>query len=288
LSTNAPIPPYDHKAVEAKWQKYWEENETFRAVRTAGKEKKYVLDMFPYPSGAGLHVGHPEGYTASDIMARYWRMRGYDVLHPMGWDAFGLPAEQYAIQTGTPPKETTRANIATFKRQLKSLGFSYDWSRELATTNDSYVKWTQWVFLQMFKTGLAKQSEVPVNWCPALGTVLANEEIINGRSERGAHPVVRTPLRQWVLQITKYADELEQGLDGLAWPAGTIAAQKAWIGRSEGAEVREREPCRVRAPQRRRRRAGALPLRRPRGAGAQRVHDAAGHAVRSHVCRSRP
>jgi leucyl-tRNA synthetase len=228
---------YDHKGVEAKWQAYWEDNHTFKAVRRPGKEKKFVLDMFPYPSGSGLHVGHPEGYTASDIMARYWRMRDFDVLHPMGWDAFGLPAEQYAIQTGTPPASTTKANIATFKRQLKSLGFSFDWSRELATTDDGYFRWTQWIFLRLFEAGLAEQSNVLVNWCPLLGTVLANEEIIDGLSERGGHPVVRLPLRQWVLKITKYADELEAGLAGLDWPDGTMAAQKAWIGRSEGAEV---------------------------------------------------
>lgn len=228
---------YDHKDIEAKWQRYWEEKNTFAAVRRPGKEKKFVLDMFPYPSGSGLHVGHPEGYTASDIMARYWRMCDFDVLHPMGWDAFGLPAEQYAIQTGTPPASTTKANIGTFKRQLKSLGFSFDWSRELATTDDEYFRWTQWIFLRLFEAGLAEQSNVLVNWCPALGTVLANEEIIDGLSERGSHPVQRLPLRQWVLKITQYADELEAGLEGLDWPDGTMAAQKAWIGRSEGAEV---------------------------------------------------
>lgn len=231
---------YDHAVIDAKWQRYWEEKETFKAVRRPGKEKKYVLDMFPYPSGAGLHVGHPEGYTASDIMARWWRMRDFDVLHPMGWDSFGLPAEQYAIQTGTPPASTTKENIATFKRQLKSLGFSFDWSRELATTDEDFVRWTQWIFLQLYKEGLAVQSEVLVNWCPALGTVLANEEVINGLSERGNHPVQRMPLRQWVLKITEYADQLEAGLDDLTdqWPEGTLTAQKAWIGRSQGAEIR--------------------------------------------------
>ncbi len=206
-------------------------------MRRPGKGKKYVLDMFPYPSGSGLHVGHPEGYTASDVMARYWRMCDLDVLHPMGWDSFGLPAEQHAINTGTHPGVTTYENIANFKRQLKSLGFSYDWSRELATTDYEYVRWTQWIFLQLYKSGLAEQSEVLVNWCPALGTVLANEEIINGKSERGDHPVQRIPLRQWVLKITEYASELEQDLKGLEWPEGTMTAQKLWIGRSEGARV---------------------------------------------------
>ncbi|MEQ9323753.1 MAG: class I tRNA ligase family protein, partial [Polyangiaceae bacterium] len=171
---------YDHAEVEPRWQKYWEDNQTFVTKRRPGKDKRYVLDMFPYPSGAGLHVGHPEGYTATDIMARYWRMNDIDVLHPMGWDAFGLPAEQYAIQTGTHPAVTTAKNIETFKRQLKMLGFSYDWTRELATTDPDYVRWTQWIFLQLFEKGLAYQEEVSVNWCPALGTVLANEEIIDG------------------------------------------------------------------------------------------------------------
>ena len=234
---------YDHATVEAKWQRYWDEHRTFEATRRPGKEKKFVLDMFPYPSGSGLHVGHPEGYTASDIMARYWRMRDFDVLHPMGWDAFGLPAEQYAIQTGTPPASTTKGNIATFKRQLKSLGFSFDWAREVATTDEEYFRWTQWIFLRLFKAGLAEQSNVLVNWCPALGTVLANEEIIDGLSERGDHPVERIPLRQWVLKITRYADELEDGLEGLSWPEGTLTAQKQWIGRSEGAEVGGCVPC---------------------------------------------
>eukprot|EP01041_Mallomonas_annulata_P009860 gene9860-20507_t len=229
---------YNHLQVEKKWQDYWEENKTFKTVRRQGMPKKYVLDMFPYPSGAGLHVGHPEGYTATDIMSRYWRMAGFDVLHPMGWDAFGLPAEQHAINTGTHPSVTTYENIANFKRQLKSLGFSYDWSRELATTDDNYVKWTQWIFIQLFKHKLAGQSEVSVNWCPALGTVLANEEIIDGLSERGNHPVVRLPLRQWVLKITEYADKLEDGLPGLDWPEGTLSAQKQWIGRSEGASIK--------------------------------------------------
>ena len=237
---NAPaISEYDHTAMEAKWQQHWEAQNTFATRRREGKEKKYVLDMFPYPSGAGLHVGHPEGYTASDIMARYWRMKDYDVLHPMGWDSFGLPAEQHAINTGTHPEETTKENIANFKRQLKSLGFSYDWGRELATTDVGYVKWTQWIFLQLFKRGLAFQDKKLVNWCPKLGTVLANEEIIDGLSERGSFPVVRMPLRQWVLKITEYADRLADDLEGGGgeWAEGTKTAQENWIGRSEGAYV---------------------------------------------------
>ena len=229
---------YDFTAVEKRWQAHWSETKPFTAVRTAdSKGKKFVLDMFPYPSGSGLHVGHPEGYTASDIMARYWRMAGYDVLHPMGWDSFGLPAEQHAIQTGTHPKVTTYENIDTFKRQLQSLGFSYDWDREIATTNEDYVRWTQWIFLQLFNAGLAKQEEALVNWCPALGTVLANEEIIDGLSERGSHPVKRMPLRQWIFKITEYADKLSDGLEGLQWPEGTVNAQRSWIGRSEGARI---------------------------------------------------
>jgi leucyl-tRNA synthetase len=229
---------YPFAQIEAKWQAYWEHHQTFKTpVRDPTKPKKYVLDMFPYPSGAGLHVGHPEGYTASDVMARYWRMCGYDVLHPIGWDAFGLPAEQFAIQTGTAPAVTTIRNIENFRRQLKMLGFSYDWDRELATTDVEYVRWTQWIFLQLYKKGLAQQSAVSVNWCPALGTVLSNEEVINGLSERGDHPVQRLPLRQWILKITHYADRLQAGLDGLEWPSGTMTAQKQWIGRSEGCRI---------------------------------------------------
>jgi len=228
---------YNHAVLESKWQCYWDDHRTFATRRRDGKEKKYVLDMFPYPSGAGLHVGHPEGYTASDIMSRYWRMRDYDVLHPMGWDSFGLPAEQHAINTGTHPEDTTKVNIANFKRQLKSLGFSYDWERELATTDIGYVRWTQWIFLQLFKRGLAFQSEVLVNWCPKLGTVLANEEIIEGKSERGGFPVERVPLRQWVLKITEYAERLAADVSGLDWPEGTKVMQEAWIGRSEGAYI---------------------------------------------------
>ncbi len=228
--------PYDHRTIEPRWQRYWDEHQTFKAVRHPGRPKKYVLDMFPYPSGAGLHVGHPEGYTATDIVARYSRMRGFDVLHPMGWDAFGLPAEQHAIETGTHPAETTRANVAVFGRQLKELGFAYDWSREIDTTDPRYVRWTQWIFLRLFERGLAYQAEAPVNWCPALGTVLANEEVIDGKSERGGHPVVRQPLRQWMLRITAYADRLVADLEGLDWPE-TKQKQIDWIGRSDGAEV---------------------------------------------------
>ena len=227
---------YDPRSIEPKWQAFWEKNKTFRSERRPGKPKIYVLDMFPYPSGAGLHVGHPEGYTATDIVARYKRMRGFDVMHPMGWDAFGLPAEQHAVRTGTHPAVTTAANIENFRRQLKSLGFAYDWDREIATTDPDYVRWTQWIFLQLFRRGLAYQAEIPVNWCPALGTVLANEEVIDGKSEVGGHPVIRTPLRQWLLRITAYADALLQGLDTLDWP-DTKAKQTHWIGRSEGAEI---------------------------------------------------
>jgi len=229
---------YEPAAVEPKWQAFWEKDDTFRTPEGTSRPKTYILDMFPYPSGSGLHVGHPEGYTATDIMARYRRSAGYDVLHPMGWDAFGLPAEQHAILTGTHPRETTSENITTFKRQLKMLGFSYDWAREIDTTSPDYVKWTQWIFLKLFERGLAYQSEIPVNWCPALGTVLANEEVINGLSERGSHPVERVPLRQWVLRITAYADRLLADLDGVEWPNSTRIMQQEWIGRSEGAEVK--------------------------------------------------
>ncbi|HEU4535158.1 MAG TPA: leucine--tRNA ligase, partial [Polyangiaceae bacterium] len=233
---STPRPRYNPADVEPKWQRRWDEAQTFRASRAPGRPKKYILDMFPYPSGAGLHVGHPEGYTATDILSRYYRMRGCDVLHPMGWDAFGLPAEQYAIRTGTHPAVTTRQNIDTFRRQLKSLGFSYDWSRELDTTDPGYVKWTQWIFLRLFARGLAYQAEIPVNWCAALGTVLANEEVIDGKSDIGGHPVERLPLRQWMLRITAYADRLERDLEGLDWPE-TKQKQRDWVGRSEGAEL---------------------------------------------------
>ena len=228
---------YNPNAIEPKWQKYWEENKTFRAVDNSSKPKYYILDMFPYPSGQGLHVGHPEGYTASDIIARYKRMNGFNVLHPIGWDAFGLPAEQYAIKTGTHPRITTEANIANFKRQIKSLGFSYDWDREINTTDPNYYKWTQWIFLQLYKRGLAYVAEAPVNWCPALGTVLANEEVIDGKSEVGGYEVIRKPMRQWMLKITAYAERLLEDLDGLDWPERIKAMQRNWIGRSLGAEV---------------------------------------------------
>ncbi|MBO7147122.1 MAG: leucine--tRNA ligase [Lentisphaeria bacterium] len=228
---------YDFTRIEKKWQQYWLENKTFKAEDVSDKEKLYVLDMFPYPSGAGLHVGHPEGYTATDIFCRFKRMKGCNVLHPTGWDAFGLPAEQYAIETGTHPSVTTKKNVETFKRQIQSLGFSYDWDREINTTDPHYYRWTQWIFLQLYKKGLAYVDEVPVNWCPALGTVLANEEVIDGRSERGNHPVIRKPMRQWVLKITEYAERLLKDLDDLDWPEGIKEMQRNWIGRSEGAEV---------------------------------------------------
>jgi leucyl-tRNA synthetase len=267
------MPRYNPSVVEPKWQKYWESERTFATPRLPEGEKLYVLDMFPYPSGDGLHVGHPEGQTATDIVCRHARMRGKCVLHPMGWDAFGLPAEQYAKKTGTPPRVTTEKNIGTFRRQEKMLGFSYDWSRELATTDVEYFRWTQWIFLVLFDTWydsksgkgrpiaeleippdvaaagdeavrryqdqhrLAYQSHAPVNWCPALGTVLANEEVIGGLSERGSHPVVRLPLRQWMLRITAYADRLENDLEALDWPESIKSLQRNWIGRSTGAEV---------------------------------------------------
>ncbi len=273
------MPGYHFQRIEPKWQAYWERNQTFRTPDlVAEKPKLYVLDMFPYPSGAGLHVGHPEGYTATDILCRYKRMRGFNVLHPMGWDAFGLPAEQYAIQTGTHPRETTRKNIATFKRQIQSLGFSYDWEREVDTTDPAYYKWTQWIFLKIFDSWydtdfewvdgegtkrkgkgrpiaelpippgvdeegyrdskrLAYRAKVPVNWCPALGTVLANEEVIDGKSERGGHPVVRMPLKQWMLRITAYAERLIDDLDGLDWSKAIKDMQRNWVGKSEGALV---------------------------------------------------
>jgi leucyl-tRNA synthetase len=267
------MPNYNPLAIEPRWQRFWQDHRTFATPDTSDKPKYYILDMFPYPSGAGLHVGHPEGYTATDILARYRRMTGHHVLHPMGWDAFGLPAEQYAIQTGTHPRVTTAQNIATFKRQIQSLGFSYDWDREVDTTDPAYVKWTQWIFLQIFDTWydpeqnkgrpiselpippdvrargeaairryqdsrrLAYESEVPVWWCPALGTVLANEEVIDGKSERGNYPCERRPLRQWVLRITAYADRLLNDLDLVDWPESIKTMQREWIGRSEGAEV---------------------------------------------------
>ena len=228
---------YDFTGIEKKWQNYWEQNKTFKADDFSDKQKYYALDMFPYPSGAGLHVGHPEGYTATDIVCRYKRMRGFNVLHPMGWDAFGLPAEQYAVETGTHPSITTERNINMFRKQIKALGFSYDWDREVNTTDPEYFKWTQWIFLQLFKKGLAYIDEVAVNWCPALGTVLANEEVINGRSERGDHPVIRKPMKQWMLKITVYAERLLQDLDELDWSEGIKEMQRNWIGKSIGADV---------------------------------------------------
>jgi leucyl-tRNA synthetase len=229
--------PYDPKRIEARWQAYWRESGVFAARGDPAKPKFYVLDMFPYPSGAGLHVGHPKGYIATDVLSRYKRMKGYEVLHPMGWDAFGLPAEQYAIETGTHPRETTRRNIATFKAQLSALGMDYDWSREIDTTDPGYVRWTQWIFRKLHERGLAYLAEVPVNWCPALGTVLANEEVIDGRSERGGHPVVRVPMRQWMLRITAYADRLADDLDLVDWPESIKKMQRDWVGRSEGARI---------------------------------------------------
>jgi leucyl-tRNA synthetase len=267
------MPSYNPKAIEPRWQRYWEEHKTFRTPDFSDKLKFYVLDMFPYPSGAGLHVGHPEGYTATDVLARYRRMRGDNVLHPMGWDAFGLPAEQYAVETNTHPRITTEGNIKTFRRQIKMLGFSYDWDREVDTTDPNYFKWTQWIFLILFDTWydaeqkrgrpiaelaippevqrqgdaatsayrdskrLAYQAEVPVNWCPALGTVLANEEVVDGKSERGGHPVIRMPLRQWMLRITAYAERLLNDLEQVDWSEAIKEMQRNWIGKSEGAEV---------------------------------------------------
>lgn len=236
---------YPFHDIEPKWQQYWDTHESFKAAnpgeKGSEKPKFYALDMFPYPSGAGLHVGHPEGYTATDIISRYKRMKGFNVLHPMGWDAFGLPAEQYAVQTGTHPRITTEKNIATFKRQIKALGFSYDWSREVNTTDPAYYRWSQWIFIQLYKKGLAYVSDAPVWYCPALGTVLANEEVLpteaGPRSERGNHPVERRPLRQWMLKITAYAERLLHDLDELDWPESLKDMQRNWIGRSEGAQV---------------------------------------------------
>ena len=229
---------YDFKNIEKKWQDYWDEHQTFKTdVWDFSKPKFYALDMFPYPSGQGLHVGHPEGYTATDIVSRMRRMQGYNVLHPMGWDAFGLPAEQYAINTGNHPAGFTAANIATFKRQLKMLGFSFDWDKELSTADPNFYKWTQWIFKKLFEDGLAKLVDMPVNWCEELGTVLANDEVINGKSERGGYPVVRKNMKQWVLDIPAYAETLLEGLDNLDWPESTKEIQRNWIGKSVGAHV---------------------------------------------------
>src|SRR5947209_15375931 len=267
------MPSYNPKAVEPRWQRYWDEHQTFRTPDTSDKPKYYILDMFPYPSGAGLHVGHPEGYTATDILARYRRMTGYNVLHPMGWDAFGLPAEKYAVKTGRHPRLTTQENVSNFRRQIKMLGFSYDWDREVDTTDPDYFRWTQWIFLQLFDTWydpqqkrgrpiaelpippevrargeravrqyqdserLAYQAEVPVNWCQELGTVVANEEVEDGKTKEEGFAVVRLPLRQWMLRITAYADRLQEDLSLVDWPESIKKLQRDWIGRSEGAEV---------------------------------------------------
>jgi leucyl-tRNA synthetase len=236
-------PKYDPKAIEKKWQKFWKEKKTFKSEIDPKKPKYYVLDMFPYPSGAGLHVGHVTGYTGTDILARYKRQKGFNVLHPMGWDSFGLPAEQFAIRTGTHPAVTTRTNIETYRRQLESLGLSYDWDREVATSDPSYYKWTQWIFTKLFEKGLAYEAEINVNYCPALGTVLANEEVENGRAKEGGYPVERRPLKQWVLRITAYADRLLADLDLLDWPDHLKKLQTNWIGRSSGALVTYVEEC---------------------------------------------
>ena len=228
---------YDHKRIEQKWQRYWDEHKTFKTTEDPDKKNYYALDMFPYPSGQGLHVGHPEGYTATDILARMKRMQGYNVLHPMGFDAFGLPAEQYALKTGHSPRQFTKKNINNFRRQIKSLGLSYDWDREVNTTDPDYYKWTQWIFEKLYEKGLAYEAEVPVNWSPDLGTVVANEEVIDGKTERGGFPVIRKPMRQWMLRITAYADRLIDDLDDLDWPEAIKEQQRNWIGRSVGAQV---------------------------------------------------
>lgn len=232
---------YNPASLEPKWQKYWDDHKTFKTdfdpTKGSKRPKFYVLDMFPYPSGSGLHVGHPEGYTATDIVARYKRMKGFDVLHPMGWDAFGLPAENYALKTGTHPRITTEKNISNFRRQLKRIGFAYDWDREVDTTDPHYYRWTQWIFVQLAKRGLAYQAFVPVNWCPNMKAVLANEEVENGLSVEGGHPVVRMNMRQWILKITAYADRLIEDLNDLDWPESIKEMQRHWIGRSEGAEI---------------------------------------------------
>ena len=229
---------YDFRSIEKKWQDYWDLHQTFKTVEVPGKPKCYILDMFPYPSGDGLHVGHVEGYTATDIYARFQRMRGFNVLHPMGWDAFGLPAEQYAVKTGQHPRVTTKANTERFRGQIKRLGMSYDWSREIDTTDPRYYKWTQWIFRKLYERGLAYESFEPVNWCPELGTVLANEEVIDGKSEVGGFPVIKRPIRQWVLKITAYAERLLADLDDLDWPDSLKEMQRNWIGKSTGAHVR--------------------------------------------------
>jgi len=228
---------YDPSKIEPKWQKYWKDNKTFKSEVDLKKKKYYVLDMFPYPSGAGLHVGHPEGYTATDIICRFKRMQGMNVLHPMGWDAFGLPAENYAIKTGRHPRDVTDENIKTFKRQIESIGFSYDWDREVDTTDPDYYKWTQWIFLQLYKKGLAYESELPINWCPGCKTGLANEEVVNGKCDRCGTQTTKKLLRQWVLKITDYADRLLEDIDGVDWPEPIKIMQRNWIGKSYGANV---------------------------------------------------
>lgn len=229
---------YKFNEIEKKWQKYWDENKTFNVEVDHSKPKFFILDMFPYPSGSGLHVGHPEGYTATDIVGRFKRMKGYNVLHPMGWDSFGLPTENYAIKTGTHPNIITQKNIQVFKRQLKSLGFAYDWNREIATSDNKYYKWTQWIFTKLYNKGLAYEDEIQVNWCPDLKIVLANEEIVDGKSELGGHTVIRKPMRQWMLKITEYADRLLEDLDELDWPENIKEMQRNWIGKSEGANIK--------------------------------------------------
>lgn len=229
---------FNHLEIEEKWQKYWKDHETFKTTEDPNKDNFYILDMFPYPSGQGLHVGHPLGYNATDILARMKRTQGYNVLHPMGWDAFGLPAEQYALDTGNDPAEFTNKNIETYKRQINQLGFSYDWDREINTTDPKYYKWTQWIFTKLYEKGLAYQDEVAVNWCPALNTVLSNEEVIDGVSERGGHPVYRRPMRQWMLKITAYAERLLEDLEEVDWPESIKEMQRNWIGKSEGATVK--------------------------------------------------
>ena len=242
---------YDHQALESKWQAYWDTHRPFQATDDRARPKFYCLDMFPYPSGSGLHVGHLEGYTATDIVSRYKRMRGFNVLHPMGWDAFGLPAEQYAVKTGVHPAITTAQNIATFKRQMKRVGLSYDWDRELSTTDQDYYRWTQWIFLKLFERDLAYVAEVPVNWCPALGTVLANEEIVDGKSEVGGFDVIRKPMKQWVLKITAYAERLLDDLKLVEWPTSTLEMQKKldrsidWSGSRFSTGRRDRQSARV-------------------------------------------
>jgi leucyl-tRNA synthetase len=235
---NTPSNEYDFARIEKKWQTFWVENKTFKTTTDKSKPKYYVLDMFPYPSGDGLHVGHPEGYTATDIVSRYKRMRGFNVLHPMGWDAFGLPAEQHAMKTGTHPRITTARNINRFREQIRAIGLSYDWDREVDTTDPEYVKWTQWIFLQLYNKGLAYEIEAMVNWCPELGTVLANEEVIDGKSEVGGFPVIKKPMKQWALRITAYADRLLDDLEGLDWPEAIKEQQRNWIGKSTGAKVK--------------------------------------------------